>query len=384
VPETEPHRIHVLHLGSPTGLYGAERWILALVKHLPRHLVESWVAVIKDSPELEAPLCKHAAQDGLRTYVFESHGRLSLSAVGQVRRFIRENAIDILHTHGYKTDVIGCLATTGTRCRNLATPHGWNVKAGVKLKLYEALDRLCFYLMDAIAPLSLDLHRGLSRLPGLARKLHLIENGMDLSEIELATQLPQQFHQWRADGGIVIGYVGQLTPRKRIDTLIDAFHRLELDRKYLCIVGDGPQRNRLEQLATALGEAARITFFGYRDDRVALLKGFDLFVLPSELEGIPRCLMEAMAAGVPVVASDIPGCRDLIETGVTGLLFPPGNPSELARQMMHLIASPGLRTKFVDAGRQRMHDTRSAAAMARSYLTLYERLIKQDGIKANT
>src|SRR5487761_2365222 len=200
MPAAESERIRVLHLGSPTGLYGAERWILALAKNLPRNKVESWIGVIKDAPGVEASLCIRAAEMGLATQQFESHGRFSWSAIGQLRRFIRQQRIDVLHTHWYKTDLIGRMATLGTACMNVATPHGWSVDAGAKLQLYEALDRLCFRYMDAVVPLSMDLYDGLAHRLGMRRKLHLILNGVDLAEIDAAGDIAEPARTWRANG----------------------------------------------------------------------------------------------------------------------------------------------------------------------------------------
>ena len=373
-------RVRVLHLGSPTGLYGAERWILALVKHLPPDRVESWVGVIKDSPELEAPLCAQAARLGLKTCVFEAPGKLSLAAIGALRRFVRDHAIDVLHSHGYKTDIIGRLAVRGTGCASIATPHGWSTQAGLRLKLYEALDRVCFLFMDAVVPLSADILAGLRRVPGLNGKLQLIPNGVDLAETEARAEPPAPLAAWRAEGATIFGYIGQLIARKRIDTLIEAFHRAELPHKRLCIVGEGPARAELEALAARLGESERILFTGYREDRIAFLRAFDLLVLPSELEGLPRCLMEAMGAGVPVIASDIAGCRDLIEDGLTGRLFAPADAASLARCMQELAGDPALRARLAATARRRVRERHSAEAMARSYGRLYEGLLtRADG-----
>jgi glycosyltransferase involved in cell wall biosynthesis len=368
VPESR--RIRVLHLGGPTGLYGAERWILALAKHLPHERVQSWVAVIKDSPELEAPLCVHAAQLGLPTQVFKSYGKLSLSAIAQLRAFISENRIDVLHTHGYKMDIIGLIAAAGTGCATVATPHGWSKHAGIKLQIYETLDRLAFQFTDAIVPLSADLYDGLARWPRLRSRLHLIPNAVDLSEIDAVGVAP------RTEGAFVIGYIGQLITRKRIDTLIRAFHELSIPGKCLRVIGAGPQRSELEHLAAELGESRRIRFFGYREDRMSLLRSFDLFVLPSELEGIPRCLMEAMAAGIAVIASAIPGCRDLVEDGATGLLFTPGHETDLAGKIEALFANPDRRARLALAGRRRVCEKYSANVMATKYLALYDSLLR--------
>lgn len=363
--------MRVLHMGSPTGLYGAERWILALVKHLPPEQVESWVGVIKDAPELEAPLCTIAAEMGFRTQVFESYGKLSRAAIGQLRQFLLEHEIDILHTHGYKTDLIGCLAARGTPCRIVATPHGWSVNAGIKLQVYETLDRIALLFMDAVAPLSQDLYDGLRKLPGLKRKLHLIENGVDLSEVDAPSDTPELVRRWHSEGRFVIGYIGQLITRKRIDTLIEAFHRLDHARKQLCLIGDGPQRAQLEALTERLGERGNVAFLGFRDDRIAFLKGFDLFVLPSELEGIPRCLMEATGAAIPVIASDIPGCRDVVLPEQTGLVSIPGDAENLHGQMSRLIHDEALRMRLARAGAERTRERYSAHALAMRYAALY-------------
>jgi glycosyltransferase involved in cell wall biosynthesis len=327
--------------------------------------------VIKDAPDLEAPLCTVANELGFQTHVIESYGKLSRSAVGQLRRMLIEHQIDILHTHGYKTDLIGSLAARGTRCKTLSTPHGWSVNAGFKLQVYEALDRLCFLFMDAVAPLSRDLYEGLARLPGMKRKLHLIENAVDLSEIDAPGETPDVLRRWHEEGRVVIGYIGQLITRKRIDTLIEAFHALDIPNKQLCLIGDGPQRQELEAQAERLGETRNIAFLGFRGDRIDFLKGFDIFVLPSELEGIPRCLMEATGAGIAVIASDIPGCRDVVVSGQTGMLTPPGDAAALCRQMSLLIADQPLRARLARAGAERTRQRYSADALAAAYAQLY-------------
>ncbi|MBG0780560.1 MAG: glycosyltransferase, partial [Desulfotignum balticum] len=123
--------IRVLQLGSPAGLYGAERWILALVRHLDPAKVESVVGVIKDDPgKADPPLIREAAALGFQTVTINAPGRINLSAVRRLRQYIFANKIDILHTHWYKTDMIGFLAVMGTRCKIISTPHGWSKEAG--------------------------------------------------------------------------------------------------------------------------------------------------------------------------------------------------------------------------------------------------------------
>jgi glycosyltransferase involved in cell wall biosynthesis len=363
-------------------MYGAERWILALVRHLPAAQVDSVVGVVKDEPGDEPELCGYITRLGARAQVFESHGKLNWDGVRQIRQFIGDNDIDILHTHGYKTDVVGFLAARGTACKTVSTPHGWSTAAGAKVQFYEFVDRLLFPFFDAVAPLSDELLRGLRKVPGLSKKLRLILNGVDVAEIDAIADVAAEGDAWRGAGDFVVGYVGQLIPRKGIANLIRAFDALEIDRKRLCIVGDGPQRAELEAIAERTRSAARIHFLGYRQDRIALLKAFDVFVLPSSLEGIPRCLLEAMAAGIAVAASDVPGCTDIVTTDENGLLFEYGNEEDICRVMTRL-ADPALRMRYSVSARALVVDKYSAARMAQEYLELYESLLVARGASAS-
>ncbi len=376
-------RLRVLHLGSPEGLYGAERWILALVGHLPADRFESIVGVIVDDPAMdEAELCRESRERGIESVQFRAPGKVNFSAVSQVRRYLRDREIDILHTHGYKTDLVGRLATAGTRCRIVTTPHGWSRDAGLALRCYEWLDRASFAFMDAVAPLSQDLHDELSRWPGVARRLHLIRNGVDLRELDEAATAEPAGVPSRDGRAFVLGYIGQLIYRKGLDTLLEALSRPGLENAELWIVGEGPERAELEQLSAALGLGARVRFFGFRADRIALLRRFDAFVLPSSLEGIPRCLMEAMAVGVPVVASDIPGCNDLVSDGETGMLFPVRDPGALHGALVRLAADAGLRERLAGNARAFVRREFSAERMAESYAELYAALATPGDVSA--
>ena len=366
-------KIRVLQLGSPTGLYGAERWILALIKHLDPEKIESRVAVIKDSPSLEAPLCREAQKLGFRSHSIQAYGRANFSAVKLLRDLILENDIHILHTHGYKTDIVGLIATRGTRCKIISTPHGWTQQADIKLRCYEFIDRLIFPLMDAVVPLSEKLYDELRMFPGLNGSLHMIPNGVDISEIDSVGHIAEELNRWKSEGRFILGYIGRLTPGKGLDVLLRSLTRLSIDWRF-ALIGDGEQRQELEQLSASLGIAECIKFFGFQEDRISFLKGFDVFVLPSRSEGIPRCLMEAMAAGTPIVASDIPGCRVLVSHEKTGLSFPVNDARALAYRIGALAANLKVGKDLAQNGRELIESRFSAKRMAKDYQKLYSTL----------
>lgn len=368
--------IRVLQLGSPMGLYGAERWILALVRHLDRAKVESIVAAVKDEPRLEVPLCREASGMGFETHVLKAYGRVNISAPFRLRRLIRARRIQILHTHGYKQDLFGLLATRGTRCKLVSTPHGWSKQADLKLSFYEILDRAIFPFFDAVAPLSEDLLKPLRRIPGLSGKLRLIRNAVDILEIGTECEIAPELLKWKRDGKFVIGYIGQLIPRKGLDVLLRALRKLNGACWRVAIVGDGEEIETLQALAHELGISDFTRFFGFRKDRLSFLKAFDVFVLPSRFEGIPRCIMEAMTAGIPVIASDIPGCRDLVKKDETGILFPADDVIALASALDGLAANTGMRVRLGESGKKLVQEQFSAERMAREYEALYVSLVR--------
>ena len=198
---------------------------------------------------------------------------------------------------------------------------------------------------------------------------------MDISEIDDVTTINPEIQKLQDRKLFLIGCIGQLIPRKGLDVLLKAAAQLTSLDWRLIFIGEEKQRNELEQMAKQLKISDRVDFLGVRTDRLSFLKGFDVFVLPSKSEGIPRCLMEALAAEIPVVASDIPGCRDLITTNQTGLLFPPNRPNELAKQIIKLARDQELQKKIKQNSRQLIIEKFSATRMAEKYTELFLNLL---------
>lgn len=366
-------KLRILQLGSPIGLYGAERWILALVRHLDSTKVESFVGVIKDSPKLECPLVHEAAALGINMCIFESYGRASFAAVMQLRAFIKKEKIDILHTHYYKTDLIGLLAVQGTGCKIISTPHGWTQNPDFKLYLYEVLDRCLFPFMDGVVPLSDEMAKPLRFIPFLKRKLHVVKNGIDLTEIDSDSSISPVLQTWKQEGYFIIGYIGRLVTGKGLDILLQAVSKLVDVKWKLIIVGEGDVEP-LKILVENLSISQSVYFSGYQEKRIQYLRGFDVFVLPSRSEGTPRCVMEAMAVKIPVVASDIKGCRNLITDNQTGVLFSVDSVDDLVVKIFSLINDLSLRNKLVLNSRLAIENNFSAERMAVEYENIYLRI----------
>ena len=301
-------------------------------------------------------------------------GRFDLGAVRRLKALVREEGFQIVHSHGYKADLISLLGTSRLPVRTVATPHGWSAKADWKLGFYEWADWISFPLFDAVVPLSSDLRAGVVRNPLARRNVGYIPNGIDLKEIDEASQMASALPPLGL--GPVIGYCGQLIPRKDLRTLLSAFAQWPRQDASLFLVGDGPCRDDLTAQAQSLGIGSRVHFVGYTPDRLKWMARFDAFVLPSMREGIPRCLMEAMALEIPVIATAITGNRELIEHGLTGLLFRPGDAADLCSLLESTFRDPAmlLRPRAIEA-RRLIEQRHSGETMARAYEALFQRLV---------
>ena len=197
--------------------------------------------------------------------------------------------------------------------------------------------------------------------PGSVRTIH---NGVP--EVELPAS-PVGPHD------PVLGSLGRLDEQKGYDVLVEAL--AELPGASAVIVGEGPLRATLEARAAELGVAERLRLPGWSDDARGFLPTFDVFVLPSRYEGFPLSIIEAMLAGLPVVASGVGSVAEAVEDGETGLVVPPDDPAALAAALRRLLADPVLRRRLGDAGRARAESEFTARAMAARYERLYDEIV---------
>jgi glycosyltransferase involved in cell wall biosynthesis len=210
-----------------------------------------------------------------------------------------------------------------------------------------------------------------------ADKLVVIENGIlpaspsDITHDQLCDELgiPRGVH--------LVGAVGRLWHQKRIKDLIWAADLLKVirDDVHLLIIGEGPLRESLEEFRDACQIQDKVHFLGPRNDVMRLMPHFSLLWLASDYEGLPNVVMEAMSAGVPVVATDIPGTRDLVVHGETGFLASVGDRANLARLAHKLLEDPAMRAKFGAAGRERVATEFSVERMVTAHAELYRRLL---------
>jgi len=363
--------INILQFICPTGFYGAERWVLALAKHLDPAQIRCDLVVTAESENKDQEIIHQYKSLGLNAYKVPMSNKFDLTAISKLAELIHEKQIDIIHTHGYKSDIIGILAARKAGIPSIVTPHGFENAKDFKLRLFIWLGCKAMRHATKIVPLSQQLQDDCLRMGVPANKTLYIQNGVDLSEVEA-----QQTPKLAPNAEKRIGFVGQMISRKNIFDLLDIFDALHVKHPNvrLILLGDGDQRKELETYADTLASNSHIEFLGFRDDRLALLKSFDLFVMTSTLEGIPRCLMEATAAEIPVAAYDIPGIDQLITHNKTGLLAPLGDKQQLQSHWETLLFESDTAKKLAAAAKEFVYDHYSAQRMATEYTELFKQL----------
>jgi sugar transferase (PEP-CTERM/EpsH1 system associated) len=294
----------------------------------------------------------------------------------RMARLFRRLKPDIVHTRNW-TCIDGIIAARlagvpivihGEHGREAADPEGRNVGR-------RRIRRLLAPLVTQFVTVSEDLARWLVkevRIP--ARKVCTIYNGVDTRRFSSEGRDFARRALGIPDRSVAIGIVGRLDPVKDHVGLLKAFTRMRTDLgAQLYVVGDGPSRPAVEAAVRALGLAQRVRLLGARHDVAEILPGFDVFVLPSLGEGMSNTILEAMATGLPVVATRVGGNPELVVHEVTGLLVEPRSTDSLVAALSRYAEDPGLRTAHGRAARQRAEGEFGLGRMLSAYDDLYSR-----------
>lgn len=214
------------------------------------------------------------------------------------------------------------------------------------------------------------------RLGVAASRIKVIPNGIPIPEPPPDSSALRREFQFD-DNVFLLGFAGRLAPQKRLADLVWGFQLLRQvhDNVRLVLIGDGPERTRLHEIAQHFGCLDKVVFTGHRSDAYKLISGLDAFCLASEFEGMSNSLMEAMSAGVPCVVSNIDANCELIEHEKTGLIFPLGRSPELAKAVIRLIENRSLGHTLGQAGREWIRSHHSVQQLVDAHLALYRQLI---------
>ncbi len=369
--------ICVLQVLASGAVGGGATHLRSLVERMPAGRFDVHVACSADGP-----LAGELRSLGIPVWPVDLGGRLNLAATPRLTEIARKVGAQAVHYHGTRAGTPGAVAARCSGARAVYTVHGWACHPRNSRLLEIAsrqIERGIVRLSDRVICVSQgDLETGEDLGLLDAGRAAVIPNGVDTSQFVAALERSEAREALAlSPRDVSIGLVGRLTVQKGQEVLLRAAPRVlaALPAARFLMVGDGEDRGRLEALATRLDLANRVRFLGTRRDVPLLMRALDIFVLPSHWEGMPISLLEAMAAGLPVVASNVTGSREAVVDAETGLLVPPGDAGALAEAIIRVGSDPDFALRLGKAARERVMVTYSVDAMVAATAAVYEDLV---------
>lgn len=323
----------------------------------------------------EGPLTEYLADIGTHYEVVTSLKREispldDFKSLIELIKKIRKNKFDVVHTHSSKTGVLGRLAAKICGVRNVVhTVHGYSFPAAKNKKQYYVfffMEYISKFFTDKLIVLNKeDYDVSINKLGYSKDKVKLVVNAIDTTKFY--PKIDEQDHR-----EVRIVMVGRLWEQKNPMCLLEAFLQLNPDLNCrLDFIGDGEFRGQIEQMITANNKNESVRVLGWKDNVHDLLRGYDVFVLPSLWEGMPLAILEAQASGLPCIVSDIPGNNHLVLDSDNGFLFKSNDTLDLKEKLLTLINNKTLRRNMSYRAREIIEESYSMSARRSVIETIY-------------
>ncbi|SDK79247.1 Glycosyltransferase involved in cell wall bisynthesis [Franzmannia pantelleriensis] len=380
----------IAHLQLLPLLTGVQRVSLDELERLPSSFIRSLICQGEGALTAEARACGIevlTAPHLQRSIRPLADGR----ALWQLWRYFHARNVDVVHTHSSKTGVLGRLAAclAGVPCI-VHTVHGFAfpaARSGLQRRLFQTME----WLGGRCAHRVICLHEGdaricLEQLKLPAHKVVVLPNGVDLDKYRPPAtddRLSLRCQLGLPRDRVLVTMVGRLWEQKDPGCLVDAYCALWEDGDPgadLVLVGDGELQPLLEERVARAGLAEHVHFLGWRSDTPELLRASDMFVLPSRWEGMPLAILEAMATGLAVVVSDIPGNRHLVSHADHGVLFPAGDHVALGKALQCLLAQQDRRHALGRAARLHVETNHDIRMRVRHIEALYHQVLQPQAL----
>jgi glycosyltransferase involved in cell wall biosynthesis len=368
----------ILHLISSAGMYGAETVVANLTAAQKALGSEPVIGVFRNHHRPNLALVEQARKRGLRVEVFDCHGRFDRASVRAIRSFVTAQGIEVVHSHGYKSDFYAYLAAKPTGAAFVATCHLWT-RSTRSVRFYEFIDSLVLRRARRVIGVSDAITAALHESGISESRLGTIPNGTDIIRFQCS---PKTLRKELGIGNrLMIGTVARLERQKGIEYLVRAAQGVvsEFPDSLFVVIGQGSLGPELCQLIRELGLESHVRLLGERNDMPGVYSSLDLFVLPSIDEGMPMTILEALAASCPVIATRVGAVEKLIIEGETGLLVEPRDVPALGAAILSCVRDPALAGRLGSNGQRHVQASFSAEAMARNYLEVYSQALHKQG-----
>lgn len=370
--------MNVLHVISSGGMYGAEAVILSIMEELNAAPGHRCALAVFHNPDHPKPTVYEVAQErgfaGELVHLISCRGQFDHKVGSQLRALAAKTAAEVVHAHGYKADIYAAFAWGRDRPGLVSTCHTW-YDNDIPVRVYGAIDRWVLRRFDGVVAVSEEVRARLLGSGVEDSRIRLIRNGVRMGPFREGRR--ERACRATANAKVRLGLVGRLAPEKGIDVFLRAAAIVKQQRPQteFDVAGDGPDREEMLQLIRELGLESCVRLLGRCGDMPEFYASLDLLVSSSRQEGLPIALLEGMASGLPVVATQVGAVPEIIVNEENGLLVAPDQPESLAAAMLRAIDDPLLRERLGEAGQQRVQRDFSAARMASDYLRFYEQAL---------
>jgi glycosyltransferase involved in cell wall biosynthesis len=343
---------------------GSEVVVLNIVKNMGNATVHGVASL-----EFSGPLREQFDNNGATTWVINRKPREYIAPMYRIWKALYCFKPDVIHTHHLYQLVYTVIGALLTNTPIIHTEHEYaSLMNSKSIFLLKFLSFFCRYVTGVNDETAEFLR---NRVKVSHDKLKTIVNGVKLADYP--TTMNIDFSQKTHSATMVIGIVARLDPVKNHEMLLNAF-RMVVDvvpQVRLWIIGDGVLRNYLEELVENLQLSGAVKFFGNRSDVPQLLACMDLLALASSSEGLPMSILEGMAAGKPIVATDVGGVATVVQPDITGLLVPSGDADAMAKALIYLLLNPDQMQRMGANARKLVEEKYDIETMMKEYLRLY-------------
>ncbi|MFO0930452.1 MAG: glycosyltransferase [Gemmataceae bacterium] len=368
--------MNIVHLTASTFHGGPERQMLGLARHL-REYARTIFLSFPEHGRCRAFLAA-VRQQGFEAVALTKDTPHFRASVREITERLKAAEADVLLCHGYKANLLGRMAARRCGIPAVAVSRGWTGES-FRVRLYERLDRFHLRFMDRVVAVSEAQADKVCKTGVRPDRVRVICNAIDPDRFldpdpRYRAKLERYF---RHPPSRIVVAAGRLSPEKGFDVLISAAARVleAVEDVGFVIFGHGDLKPALLQQIAMLGLHGHVVLGGFRNDLDRFIPQADLFVLPSYTEGLPNVVLEACAAGVPVVATDVGGTPEIIDDGTSGLLVPPGDPDTLADRLLEALECEDHLRDLGFNGRQRVLEQFSFSAQVDRYLELFNELL---------
>ena len=361
----------VVQVAAPAEAGGLERVVESLAVGLHRRGHDVSVATLLLGRSADHPFVHALQGTGVRLHLLPMAPRDYLRERRELRALFAALRPDVVHTHGYRVDLLDRGIAAGLGIPTVTTVHGASTTGGTKGKLFEWLQRMNYRRFDAVVAVSRQLLERTLADGVPASRLHLVANAWRPRREPLERSAARRA-LGLVDTTDVVGWVGRFIPVKGPDLFLEALARMPEPRPLGVLIGYGPEAEQLRRMASERGIGSRVRFVSDVRDAALYFRAFDTYVLSSRSEGLPIVILEAMSAGVPIVATTVGGVTEALREDAAWLV-PPEDPAALASA---IAASLGDRAGALEHARRASRRLESDYSVER-FLDGYEQVYRQ-------